>query len=81
MAGITFAMRGNTDRCLHGAHSHTPLEIKGHFHYQGPQPVGCEGGAPQWVADLMDQYPDVECVAINRKNGGVVWGRIETKGN
>jgi hypothetical protein len=75
---MIFALKGNTKKQIHGAHARGPLEIKGCFHAQGPQPVDNDGGAPQWVADLMDQYPDVNQVAISSDGHSTVWSRISS---
>ena len=71
-----FAMKGNKAKCVYGSHSLQPLEIRGCFTVRGPQPVGIEGGTPQWVSDLFDTQPDIDIVCISGKNGGVVWNRI-----
>lgn len=73
---VRFAMKGNkAARTFHGAHSSTPLEIKGHWHIQGPQPVADAGGVPVWAADLFDSLPDLVQIALSTKTGGVVWTR------
>ena len=69
-------MKGNTAKTVHGAHAHGPLEIKGRFTMQGPQPIDNENGCPQWVADLLDQYPDVQQVALSGDKWGVVFSRM-----
>ena len=73
---LVFSMKGNTQRQVHGAHAHGPLEIKGHFTASGPQPVDNDGGCPQWVADLLDQHPDIQRVALSGDKWGVVWQRM-----
>jgi len=72
-----FATKRYDGRLIHGAHSINSLEIRGVFNIQGPQPI-CEGGAPEWVADLMDRYPEIQDIAISSEKGGVVWSRIST---
>lgn len=72
----TFALKGHAGTIYHGAHSRTPLEIRGHFHIQGPQPVG-DGGVPKWVSDAFDAMPHMTRIALSSKTGGVVWSRIE----
>jgi hypothetical protein len=74
---ILFAMRGNKERTFYGAHSSKPLEIKGHWHMQGPQPVADAGGVPGWAADLFDSRPDLMQIALSTKQGGVLWTRPE----
>lgn len=74
--GTTFAIKGNTAKTVHGAHAHGPLEIKGRFTMQGPQPIDDENGCPQWVSDLLDQYPDVQQVALSGDKCGVVFSRM-----
>ena len=72
-----FAMKGGPGRTFHGAYSRTAMEIKGHWHMQGPQPVSDDGGVPQWAADLFDAMPDLMQIALATKRGGVVWTRPE----
>lgn len=74
---LTFALRGNTRPQLHASYSCTPLEVKGHFHMSGPQPVSNNGGAPEWVAQVLRDHPDVEAIAVCREHGGVVWQRMK----
>lgn len=62
---------------LHGSHSCSKLEIRGHFHITGPQPVGVEGGAPQWAYDLMKDNPRIESIAVAYEGGGVVWSKMK----
>ncbi len=78
---ILFAMKGSNAKTIHGAHAHGPLEIRGHFTSQGPQPIGAEGGCPQWVADLLEKHPDIQQVALSGEHCGVVWSRIADNGN
>lgn len=75
----TFAMRGFRGRTVHASHSSTPLTVQGHWHTQGPQVVGGEGGAPEWVADAFDDNPNLEFIAIGTKTAGVVYGRMEER--
>jgi hypothetical protein len=72
---IMFSMKGSNARTFHGAHSSKPLEIKGSWHAQGPQPVADAGGVPGWAADLFDSRPDLQQIALSTKKGGVVWSR------
>ena len=71
----TFAMRGNKSRQVHASHSITPLEIRGLFNMCGAQPVGVDGGAPQWVADALETNPRIEEI----KDSGVVYTRMSTE--
>lgn len=73
--GILFQGKGGKDRVFHGAHTWGPLEIRGHIHSQGMQPVHDAGGVPGWVADLFDARPDLQQIALSTKTGGVVWTR------
>lgn len=73
----TFVMRNYKRRTIHGAHSTGPLEIRGHFHLQGNQPIDNDGGVPQWVADYLEQHTDVTSIAISGKHYSVVWTRVE----
>ena len=71
-----FAMKGSKASTFHGAHSSKPLEIRGTWHMQGPQPISNSGGVPLWVADLFDARPDLMQVALSTEQGGVVWSRM-----
>jgi hypothetical protein len=73
----TFLMRGpkSDAQVFHGAHSRSPLEIRGQFSMTGPQPVG-DGGVPKWVADLFESMPDLKQVALSTDKRGVVWSRL-----
>lgn len=74
---IVFALKGNTSKKVYTGISHSPLEVKGHFHFQGPQPVGCEGGAPEWVAAAFDNNPKLNMVALSYEDSGVVYSRMK----
>lgn len=71
----SFLMHGNTAKRVHGAHSYSALDIRGHFMMSGPQGIG-KGGCPQWVSDAMDANPDIKQIAINGENSGVVFTRM-----
>ena len=75
--GISVAMKGYKGKIVGSAYSNTKLEIKGRFHFQGPQTVGDEGGAPEWIYELFKLNPDIEAIAINRENSGVVYTPIK----
>lgn len=62
---------------VHSSMSHSPLEIKGCWHIQGPQDTGTKGGAPEFVERIFEEHPDIEAVAINKKGSGVVYQRME----
>ncbi len=70
------AMRGNARKQIHASHSCSKLKITGHFHIQGPQLVGGEGGAPEWVSAAMEANPKIEAIAIVTEGGGVVFQRL-----
>ena len=72
----SFAMKGCKKRLIHGAHSVGALEISGHFQFQGPQPVDDNDGVPQWVADILDKHPDINQIALCKKDSGVVYSRM-----
>lgn len=74
-----FSLKGNKSRTFHGALSCRPLEISGHFHIRGPQPVSNDGGVPAWAAELFDSKPDLMQIALSTKTGGVVWTRMKTE--
>jgi len=76
---MTFAMKGSLAPQIHSAFSRTRLEIRGCFHIVGPQPVGVEGGAPQWVADVLSAHPEIEEIVVNRGTDGVCYTRMPTK--
>jgi len=73
---IAFSLRGDKCRKVGSSYSRAPLEIKGLFHLTGPQPVGVDGGAPTWVADLFDSNPEIKHIAISTDKDGIVWNRI-----
>lgn len=74
---IVLAMEGSKGKKIHGAYSMRPLEIKGNFHCSGPQPIGCDGGVPEWVANVFDSFPHLNQIALSGENSGVVWTRME----
>lgn len=74
----TFVMKGSTAKTVHGAYAHGPLVIKGHFTMSGPQPIDNTDGCPQWVADLLDQHPDLQRIALSGDKWGVVFTRMDT---
>ncbi len=69
-----FAMRGNTEKKLHGAHSHTRLDIRGSFWMQGPQPVS---GLPEWIVKAFEDDPNIMELAINTGENGVLYSRMD----
>ena len=74
---MNFVTKGYEGKIIHGSHAMGSLEIKGTFHISGPQPVNNEGGAPEWVADLLEKYPEINQVALSGEKWSVVWGRME----
>ena len=72
---MKFALKGSNCRTLPTAHSSAKLEIRGLWTIQGPQIVGGEGGAPEWVYDLFQKDPCMMKIAISYESGGVVWSR------
>lgn len=72
----TFAMRGNKSEVYHGAHSRTPLEIRGSFSMSGPQPVGDDGGVPTAVAEIFRAMPHCQTISLGNEKGGVVYSRL-----
>ena len=62
---------------VHGSHAVDRMEISAMWHLRGPQPVGLDGGCPEWVAKAMEENEDIELIAIQKKDyGSVVWSRI-----
>lgn len=74
---MNFALKGYKQRTIHGAHATGRLTFRGCFHLQAPQPVDNDGGAPEWVADMLDKNPDIEQIAISWKDKGIVWSRMK----
>lgn len=62
---------------VHSSYSHSPLEIKGCWIMQGPQDTGTKGGAPKFVERIFEEYPDIKEIAINKKDSGVIYSRME----
>lgn len=75
--GTTFLMRGATGVRYHGSHSRTKLEIRGHISMSGPQPVSDNGGVPELVHQLFQQFPQLQQVALGAADCGVVFQRIQ----
>lgn len=74
---LKFAMKGSKEKRVYAAHATGELEIKGLFHCKGPQPIDDNGGAPQWIADLFDRYPDIDKIALSGEKHSVVYGRMK----
>ena len=53
---------------VHGSHAVDKMSISAMWHLQGPQPVGAEGGCPEWVAKAMEENEDIELIAIQKKD-------------
>lgn len=70
----TFALKGNQEEKLHGSHSSTPLELRGHFYAQGPQPISA---LPAWIVQAFQDIPEITQIAINTENHAVVYQRME----
>jgi hypothetical protein len=68
----TFALRGNTEKQIHGSHSGKPIECHGSFWMSGPQPISA---LPQWLVKVFEN-PDIEQVSISTKNSGFVYTRM-----
>ena len=73
----TFLINGSDAKTVHGAYAHGPLEIKGCFTMQGPQPVEKDGGCPQFVSDLLDQHPDIKQIALSGDACSAVFSRMD----
>lgn len=71
MKFVTKGFEGKTFGC---SKSQTELEISGQWYVQGRQTV-CENGCPEWVADIFNDNPDIEIIAIGRQNHGTVYSR------
>lgn len=70
----TFAMKGNTEKQIHGSHFTGDVEIRAHVHVSGPQPVSA---LPQWLTKLFNENPSVNRVLIETEDGGVVYARMK----
>ena len=71
-----FALKGSKCRRVYGAHATGKLNIQGHFNTLGPQPVDDDGGVPVWIANYLDNNPDVDEIALSGGNHSVVYSRI-----
>lgn len=79
---ITFQLNTANDKnkkieSYHGAYSSTALVIKGHWNMSGPQTV-CEGGVPEWAANVFKAVPHITKIAVSSENSGAVWSRLLT---
>lgn len=72
---MRFVLKGFEGDTVGRANSFSPLEIKGNWSTQGRQPVGGEGGAPEWVLQLFEQNQSITQIAINTDDNGVVYSR------
>jgi hypothetical protein len=68
----TFALRGNTEKQIHGSHSQSPIECRGAFRMQGPQPVSA---LPEWLVELFENS-DIQQISLSTRDYGVVYTRI-----
>lgn len=75
-----FTLKEFNGKRFHGSYSRTPLEIRGTFHLQGPQPIG-EGGVPEYIAEIFEKLPELENIALSYKTGGVIWTRMSEVDN
>lgn len=73
----SFLMKGATGVRYHGSHSRSKLDIRGHISMSGPQPVGDEGGVPELVHQLFQQFPKLQQVALGAETFGVVYQRMK----
>lgn len=76
MNGTTFLMKGASGVRYHGSHSRTKLEIRGAIGMSGPQPVSDDGGVPELVHQLFQQFPKLQQVALGADTFGVVYQRM-----
>jgi len=56
------------------AGSTKPLEFKGYFYIKGQK---SDEQLPESIKNIFDKNKDVETIAINRKNSGSIYSRIE----
>jgi hypothetical protein len=69
----TFALRGNTEKKIHGSYSSSPIECRGAFHMSGPQPAS---SLPKWLVQLFEDF-DIQQLSLSTKDGGIVYTRME----
>lgn len=74
---MKFALKGYKGTTVHASLSHQPLEVSGHWHLQGPILVDDDRGAPSWVYELLEQNPEIEFIAVGKKDSGSVYSRID----
>ena len=74
---LKFVMKGYKGKTVYGAYARGELEIKGHFHAQGVQPVG-DDGAPEWVAEIFKNMPHIKNIAVSGEEGSALWTRRST---
>lgn len=77
MSWTTFNLKGARGISYHGSHSRTKMEIRGCFSMSGPQPVSDDGGVPELVHQLFQNFPKLQQVALCADDSGVVYQRIE----
>ena len=68
--------REKLENCLHGSHSHSTMDIRGHWGSSGPQEIGVAGGVPQEIGDILAKYPGILKIVVVYEKGGSVWQRI-----
>jgi hypothetical protein len=71
-----FTPKESTVERIHASYSRKALDIRGTWYMSGPQPVGVDGGAPQWVWDLFEQDETIQTVTVGRADYGVVYARM-----
>ena len=72
----TFLLKGAAGTRYHGAYSRTTLEVRGTWGMSGPQPVSEDGGVPDLVHQLFEQFPKVQRIALGYEGGGAVFSRM-----
>ena len=71
---MEFSLKGYKGKTVYTSLSDKPLTISGYFWCKGCQPVG-EDGVPDIIYDLLEQNPDIDCIAISKKNSDMVYQR------
>ncbi len=67
------------NRIIHSMLCTGKMDVTGRMILSGPQPVGTKGGAPTWVADVLDDREDITAIVVIRgESGGAIYRRMET---
>jgi len=76
---MKFGLKGYKGKMVHASLSAQPIEVSGHWHVKAPMVVDDDQGVPRWIYELLKQNPEIEFIAVGKKESGYVYSRIDSE--